>query len=129
MTRARLGALAAVLVSMIVLPAVGALAQEGDRRALVVEVPQASLEELMNVPEVQALARSGGAGLLVPQLGRRNLVYGQSLPDEVRRSMILRIGLPDLGRWLDRLVPTSGGDEQLIIVAGVDPRSPAMRAH
>ncbi len=42
--------------------------------------------------------------------------------------MILRIGLPDLGRWLDRLVPTSGGDEQLIIVAGVDPRSPAMRA-
>jgi hypothetical protein len=128
-TRARLGALAAVLVSMIVLSAVAALAQEGDRRALVVEVPQASLEELMNVPEVQALARSGGAGLLVPQLGRRNLVYGQSLPDEVRRSMILRIGLPDLGRWLDRLVPTSGGDEQLIIVAGVDPRSPAMRAH
>ena len=128
MTRARLGALAAVLVSMIVLPAVAALAQEGDRRALVVEVPQASLEELMNVPEVQALARSGGAGLLVPQLGRRNLVYGQSLPDEVRGSMILRIGLPDLGRWLDRLMPTSGGDEQLIIVAGVDPRSPAMRA-
>ncbi|HKI29842.1 MAG TPA: hypothetical protein VKB32_10525 [Actinomycetota bacterium] len=128
MTRARLGALAAVLVSMIVLPAVAALAQEGDRRALVVEVPQASLEELMNVPEVQALARSGGAGLLVPQLGRRNLVYGQSLPDEVGGSMILRIGLPDLGRWLDRLVPTSGGDEQLIIVAGVDPRSPAMRA-
>jgi len=127
-TRARLGALAAVLVSMIVLPAVAALAQEGDRLALVVEVPQASLEELMNVPEVQALARSGGAGLLVPQLGRRNLVYGQSLSDEVRRSMILRIGLPDLGRWLDRLVPTSGGDEQLIIVAGVDPRSPAMRA-
>jgi len=127
-TRARLGALAAVLVSMIVLPAVAALAQEGDRRALVVEVPQASLEELMNVPEVQALARSGGAGLLVPQLGRRNLVYGQSLPDEVGGSMILRIGLPDLGRWLDRLVPTSGGDEQLIIVAGVDPRSPAMRA-
>jgi hypothetical protein len=127
-TRARLGALAVVLVSLIVLPAVAALAQEGDRRALVVEVPQASLEELMNVPEVQALARSGGAGLLVPQLGRRNLVYGQSLPDEVRGSMILRIGLPDLGRWLDRLVPTSGGDEQLIIVAGVDPRSPAMRA-
>jgi hypothetical protein len=127
-TRARLGALAVVLVSLIVLPAVGALAQESDRRALVVEVPQASLEELMSVPEVQALARSGGAGLLVPQLGRRNLVYGQSLPDEVRGSMILRIGLPDLGRWLDRLVPTSGTDEQLIIVAGVEPRSPVMRA-
>jgi hypothetical protein len=125
-TRARLGALAVVLVISPLVFGAAASAQEGVRRALVVEVPKASFEDLMGVPQVHALARSGGAGVLLQQLGRRNLLYGQGLPDQVRGSMVVRVRLPDLGRWLDRLIAISGADDLLVVVAGVEPRSSEM---
>lgn len=64
MTRARLGALLACFVISAMAPghAVGQLLQE--RSGLVVFVPGVSFEQLVAIPEVAALARAGGAGLL-----------------------------------------------------------------
>jgi hypothetical protein len=63
-TRARLGALLACFVITAMAPgyAIGQLLHE--RSALVVFVPGVSFEELVAIPEVAALARAGGAGLL-----------------------------------------------------------------
>ena len=65
MTRARLGALLALLAVLPVGPLVVASAQEADDgAALVVFVPGMSFKELMAIPQVAALGRAGGAGLL-----------------------------------------------------------------
>lgn len=66
MSRARLGALA-VLLGVALVPFGGAaVAQEPDEpSALVVLIPNASFEELMAISDIGALARRGGAALLV----------------------------------------------------------------
>jgi hypothetical protein len=68
-TRARLGAIAVVaLSSAIVLGAGSASGQTGPdldaRQVVVFDVPGVSFEELLSIPEVAALARAGGGGLL-----------------------------------------------------------------
>lgn len=122
MTRALLRALV-VVVALLSLSIGAASAQEDDRRALLLQVPGASFEALMGVPEVTSLAGSGGASLLVPQLGRRNLLYGQGLPEEVRDATVMTVRLQDLGAMIRRTVPSSEADELLVVVAGVGPPS------
>jgi hypothetical protein len=65
-TRARLGALALLGVVGALSCVRPAIAQEAgqDREALVIRVEDLSFEELLGIPEVADLARTGGAGLL-----------------------------------------------------------------
>ncbi len=97
MTRARLGALAILIVAT-TLAWASALAQdEAPRSALVVLVPDASFDELLGIPDVASLARAGGAALLVnpneivefdgPGLGETRNVFvpGSSLAALVQR--------------------------------------------
>lgn len=67
MTRARLGALAAVVcISMIeAIPAAAQTAEDTGVRTVLVEIDGLSFDEAFAIPEVAALARAGGAGLLV----------------------------------------------------------------
>ena len=127
MTRALVRALVVVAVA-VSLPIGAASAQEDGRRALLLQVPGASFEDLMAIPEVSSLAGSGGAALLVPQLDRRNLLYGQGLPGRVRGATVLTVDLRDLGAALRRSVPGSTAERLLVVVAGVGPPSAARRA-
>ena len=129
MTRARLGALLAVLVVMpVALTAVANAQETEDRAALVLQVPGASLDELMSVPQAAALARAGGAGLMVSQLGRADLVYGQSFPGRIPGVTPYTVSLEELGASIDRLVPTQAAEEVLVVVAGTVPSSGIQRS-
>lgn len=64
MSRARRAGLAAALVCLPLVLTPAAAAQDGRREAFLIDVPRVSFEELLGVPEVLALARSGGAGLM-----------------------------------------------------------------
>ncbi|MEX2204041.1 MAG: hypothetical protein WD965_08115 [Actinomycetota bacterium] len=126
MTRARLGALLALIViAGVALGSVPANAQV-DRRALVVLVPGASFEELLAIPDVASLARGGGAALLV-NVDEIVEFEGTAIPDEVRfvldpndpgglPVLVERIGSP--------LGSTEAADELLVIVVGADLRNP-----
>lgn len=123
MTRARLGALAAGVLLALLLATFGwatILAQtEDDRSALVVLAPGASFEDLMAIPDVDSLARAGGAGLLV---NPEDVVeFGDSfLRGEVRA--VLRSEDPgSLAVLTQRHRPAGFADtELLLIVVGAD---------
>lgn len=124
MTRARAGLLA--LAVLPVLAAAPASAQ-ADRGALVVLVDGVSFEELLTIPEVRALARAGGAGLLAnvddatvtgpPGSGERTLRLDPA--DDG--------GLAGVGRAVREAVAGSSAAELLVIVLGRG-STPAMRA-
>ena len=127
MTRARWGALA-VLVVAATLGCTSALAQEDDlRSALVVLVPGASFEELMAIPDVSALARAGGGGLLV------NPDDVVELEDPFVPGVTRTISDPgdladpgDLLTLAERHLPFVQRDADLmVIVLGADPEPPA----
>jgi hypothetical protein len=128
-TRARLGALLALLAVLpVALIAVANAQEAGNRTALILHVPDASLDELMSVPQVAALARAGGAGLMVPQLGRDDLVYGQGLPGRILGVTSYTVPLEELGTWIDRLVPIREAEEVLVVVAGTSASSGTQRS-
>ncbi|MGH2671986.1 MAG: hypothetical protein ACRDHC_03310 [Actinomycetota bacterium] len=129
MTRARLGAVLALLAVLPVALIEVANAQEaGDRTALILHVPDASLDELMSVPQAAALARAGGAGLMVPQMGRDDLVHGQGLPGRILGVTPYTVQLEELGTWIDRLVPIQEAEAVLVVVAGTGPSSGTPRS-
>lgn len=129
MTRARLGALLALLAVLpVALIAVANAQEAGDRTALILHVPDASLDELMSVPQAAALARAGGAGLMVPQMGRDDLVYGQGLPGRILGVTPYTVQLEELGTWIDRLVPIQEAEAVLVVVAGTGPSSGTPRS-
>jgi len=66
-TRARLGALATVLASLVICSPASAAVDPGDPVAMLFRVPGVSFEELLATPEMASLARAGGAGLVVYQ--------------------------------------------------------------
>ncbi|HEV8648443.1 MAG TPA: hypothetical protein VG276_03345 [Actinomycetes bacterium] len=74
MTRARLGALLALPLFLVIMLPVGAAATRNPTlfvpRAFVIRVPDVSFEELLSVPQVHALAASGGAALMSVQGAR-----------------------------------------------------------
>jgi hypothetical protein len=92
-TRARLGALAVVVASLLLCSPASAAIDPGDPVAMLFRVPGVSFEELLATPEIASLARAGGAGLLV---------YQASLP--ARLGGVRRATSPN-GRFQEFFVP------------------------
>lgn len=118
MTRARPGALLALALPLLLAPA-SALAQEpSERSALVVRVDGVSFPELLAIPEVGALARAGGAGLVA---NAGDVVTVPGAPGSGERTIELdagRMGVEEVGSAIRDAVLDSPGDELLVIVLG-----------
>ncbi len=145
MTRARLGALALVCAGPLLVLARWAEAQDVgsglERQAIVVYVPGASFEELLGVPEIADLARSGGAALMSSPVPV-NLLVRAEIPDSKATPLPCRcprvplgtfVRLPDsaisfdeLGAQVGELVRLAQADDTLVIVVGTE-RSSSMR--
>jgi hypothetical protein len=105
-------------------------------RAFVFQVSGVSFEELMSIPQVQALARSGGAALMSKQLAGRNLLYAAGLHDRIEGATVFSLASPHgdpaalrgIGTFIEERVSTSAQSEVLVIVAGTSPPSPSMDA-
>jgi hypothetical protein len=125
-TRARLGALA-VLVGFGAVTTGMSVAQTDDRRsALVILVPGVSFDELVASPDVAALARSGGAALLV---NSDDIVeFDEPFVPGVVRAIIEPAELADPGGLMalvQRHRPVGAlEDELMVIVIGADLRHP-----
>ncbi len=126
MTRARLGALLALLVlGSVLLGPIAAHAQV-ERRVLVVLVPGVTFEELLAIPDVASLARAGGAALLsnvddVVEF-EEAAIPGEGL------SVLDPLDPGSLRAEVERLASplrSPGLDELLVIVLGADLRDPS----
>ena len=129
MTRARLGAL--LLIGMAAVGGVAVAQTEEDSSALIVLVPGTSFEDLMAIPDVAALARAGGAALLVNaddvEAFEGTSVAGEDLlvvdpADADRFAEIVRDRIEQAGGRFD---PASEGDV-MIMAVGADPTEPTM---
>jgi len=128
-TRARGGALLLLLAVAWVLPPRWAHGQEpGGRAAVVVRVRAVSFEELLAIPEVAALARAGGAGLLANPEDVATVVGG---PGERERTLTVDPGraggLDAAGALVRRAVSEAPPGQLLVIVLG-EGSSAEMRA-
>lgn len=144
MTRARLGALALACAGPVLALAGSAAAQDvapfPERQAIVVYVPGASFEELVGVPGIADLARSGGAALMSSPVPV-NLLVREAIPDSKATPLpcpcsrlplgtFVRLpdsafGLDELGAQVRELVRLASADDTLVIVVGTS-RSPSM---
>lgn len=125
MTRARLGALLLppLLASTgwIVGTAQAEEAPGYHPGVLVVSVPGVSFEELLSIPEVVALSRAGGAGLLANSRDLGVITSSVSI-DDMQRAGYIELdprrdgGLEGVGRELRTLIEGSTNDELLVIV-------------
>ncbi|MGZ8598638.1 MAG: hypothetical protein ACXWX6_00345 [Actinomycetota bacterium] len=134
MTRARLlgwrgpsGALAACCAFALLVPGGSALAQgERDRAALVVVVPGVSFEELLAIPDVAALARAGGGGLLA---NAQDVVTSDGPAGSPEVTVVLDPAPPSdpdrVGAQLRAAVGSSAAPELMVIVLGTEAADPA----
>ena len=126
MTRARLGAL--VLPPLLASTGWIAGAAQAEEEApgdhpgvLVASVPGVSFEELMSIPEVVALSRAGGAGLLANSRDV-GVITSSVSTDDMQRAGFIELdprrtgGLEGVGRELRTLIEGSTNDELLVIV-------------
>jgi hypothetical protein len=131
-TRARLGALALLVLASLGMASI-ARAQEGPRReAFVFLVPGVSFEEMLGQPEVVSLSRAGGAGLMtlgggLPTEGEAGVVPGEPA------TLHFRWLDPDTEGGLDRVtdeirstIEASNADRVLVVVTSTV-SSPEMR--
>jgi hypothetical protein len=124
-TRARLGALVLppLLASTgwIVGTAQAEEAPEDHPGVLVVSVPGVSFEDLMSIPEMVALSRAGGAGLLANSRDV-GVITSSVSTDDMQRTGLIELdprrtgGLEGVGRELRTLIEGSTNDELLVIV-------------
>lgn len=125
MTRARLGALLAYFVIFAIAPGYAVGQPLLERSALVVFVPGVSFEGLLAIPEVAALARAGGAGLLA---NPEDVVTVDGGLGGLERELVLDpagLGETDVvGHQLRRAVGTLDAMDLLVIVVGSSPDAP-----
>jgi hypothetical protein len=126
-TRARWGALAAIALLSLVhaSPAWAQEDQQGTRGILTIDVPGVSFEELMSIPEVVALARSGGAGLMA---NAENMVLpppGTSPgPPPTQTDVHLdpvELGLDGVASEIGEAIESDPSDELLVLVVSSRP--------
>ena len=125
MTRARLGALMLPPLLASTGWIVGTAQVEeapGDHPGvLAVSVPGVSFEELMSIPEVVALSRAGGGGLLANSRDV-GVITSSVSTDDMQRAGFIELdprrtgGLEGVGRELRTLIEGSTNDELLVIV-------------
>ncbi|MCI0632696.1 MAG: hypothetical protein L0206_02080 [Actinobacteria bacterium] len=137
MTRARLGALLLLGVAAFGWNTASAQSGGGEEHSgiLTVDVPGVSFEELLSIPEVVALARSGGAGLManaenmvVPPPGERTGIPGQP-PGEIDvRFDPNTLGLEEVGRLIRDAVESNQNEELLVIVFSSRPSKDMLAA-
>jgi hypothetical protein len=133
-TRARLGALAAVVVSFLLCLPASAAIDPGDPVAMLFRVPGVSFEELLATPEIASLARAGGAGLLVYQASLPARLGGPQRPSPSEgpfQEFFLPSsafgGVDEVAEEIARIVGASRQRRLLVIVTSLEP-SGAMRA-
>ena len=127
MTRARLGALAvasAFLALMVFSAAAGAQDLPHERAALIIVVPGISFGEVMGLPEVAALARAGGAGLLansddfeIPRVPG----VPEGTPPGREHFLLLDRHRSTLGRDIRDAVSSFPADEIMVVLLSQDP--------
>ena len=134
MTRARWGALLLIPLVVPVLAGATARAQEdqGASGILTIDVPRVSFEELMSIPEVVALARSGGAGLMA---NAENMVLPPpgttSGPPPVQTDVRLdpgELGIDGVGSEIRVLIESNRADELLVLVVSSRPSADMVAA-
>jgi hypothetical protein len=99
------------------------------RHALVFAASGVSFEQLLAVPEVKALARSGGAALMSNQLARTDLLHVDGLPERIPGVLgIYSLPPPSegLGELVRKMVTATGDGNVLVVVFGTSPLSPSM---
>jgi hypothetical protein len=126
-TRARLGALAVVVTFGAVAMGVSLAQTDDQRSALVVLVPGVTFDELMAIPDVAALARAGGGGLLV---NPDDIVeFDEPFVPGVVSAIIEPAELADPGGLIalvQRHRPAGQADDELmVIVLGADLERPS----
>jgi hypothetical protein len=137
-TRARLGAHLLIPLVVPVLAGATAFAQEdqGTRGILTIDVPGVSFEELMSIPEVVALARSGGVGLMA---NAENMVLPApvDLPGDLGTAqegeIDLRLdpdelGLDGVGSEIRESIEADLSDELLVLVVSSRPSAEMVAA-
>jgi len=132
-TRARLGALLALLLSPMIVSSLRASASEDPTlflpRVFVIQVPEASFEELLSISEVHALAARGGAGLMrvegAPWALQPPDCEGDRVPGEgkVAFRWICPGGrdLASIGPKIEEIVSGTGADHVLVVVTSAIP--------
>lgn len=122
MTRARLGALLVPFVVATIAPGYAAAQSREERSALVVFVPGVSFEQLVAIPEVAALARAGGAGLLANPEDVATVDEGLG---GAERELVLDPadlgGLEAVGQELRTAVGSFGTMDVLVLLVGSAP--------
>ncbi len=123
MTRARVGALLLPLLLPALVWTMASAQGGGVSGTVTVDVPGVSFEELLSIPEVVALARSGGAGLManvenlvVSPPGVRTGVPGQPPSEIDLRLDPEELGLAEVGRRIQAAVESNPNEELLVIV-------------
>ena len=133
MTRARLGALALLGFVALLSLAPNAQAQEGSRReAFVFLVPGVSFEEMLGTPDIVALSRSGGAGLMtlgggLPTPGEAGVVQAEPALHVRWLDPATEGGIDGVATRIRDTVEASNANEVLAVVASTV-SSPEMRA-
>jgi hypothetical protein len=133
-TRARRGALLLISLVVPVLAGAPAAAQQdqGTRAILTIDVPGVSFEELMSIPEVVALARAGGAGLMA---NAEHMVLpspGTTLgPPPIQTHVRFdpeELGLQGVGAEIREAIESNPGDELLVLVVSSRPSDEMLAA-
>jgi hypothetical protein len=128
-TRARLGALAVVLASLVLSSPASAAVERGDPEAMLFRVPGVSFEELLATTEMASLARAGGAGLLVAQasLPARLGGFRPSSPRGPFQEFFLPPrafgGVEGVSEEIARIVQASPQQRVLVVVTSLEPSS------
>jgi hypothetical protein len=133
-TRARWGALLLIPLVVPVLTWATARSQEdqGTRGILTIDVPGVSFEELLSIPEVVSLARSGGAGLMA---NAENMVLPPpgttSGPPPIQTDVRLdpeELGLDGVGSEIREAIESNPIGELLVLVVSSRPSTEMVAA-
>ena len=132
MTRARLGALALLVLATLGVASDAYAREESGREVYVFLVPGVSFEEMLGPPDVVALSRAGGAAAMtlaggLPTDAEGTLSHGSSNVDILWLDPATQGGLDGVTTQIRHTIEASDADRVLVVVASTV-RSSEMRA-